>query len=66
MRAVCTDEEMLYKNGITCIKGKEEDKEILMNITGLLNSSLYAYLNLMLNASVGVEREQIFIDEIGV
>lgn len=64
MRAVYTEEEMLYKNGITCIKGKEEDKEILMNITGLLNSSLYAYLNLMLNASVGVEREQIFIDEI--
>ena len=64
IRSVYTEEEILYLNGVTCIKGKKEDKEILKNITGLLNSSLYAYLNLMLSASVGVEREQIFIDEI--
>lgn len=63
-RSVYTEEEIMYLNGITCIKGKEEDKEVLKNITGLLNSSLYAYLNLMLSASVGVEREQIFIEEI--
>lgn len=63
-RSVYTEQEIMYLNGITCIKGKEEDKEVLKNITGLLNSSLYAYLNLMLSASVGVEREQIFIEEI--
>lgn len=63
-RSVYTEEEIIYLNGITCIKGKEEDKEVLKNITGLLNSSLYAYLNLMLSASIGVEREQIFIEEI--
>lgn len=63
-RAVYTEEEIMYLNGITCIKGEEEDKEVLKNITGLLNSSLYAYLNLMLSTSVGVEREQIFIEGI--
>lgn len=63
-RAVYAEEKLMYLNGITCIKGKEENKAVLKNITGLLNSSFYAYLNLMLSASIGVEREQIFIEEI--
>ena len=63
-RAVYTEEELLYLNGITCIKGSEDAKDILKDITGLLNSSLYSYLNLMLSASIGIEREKIFIEEI--
>lgn len=64
MRAAYTEEKMLYKDGICGIKGKQKDRNILLNITGLLNSSLYAYLNLMLGSSIGIEREQRFVDEI--
>ncbi len=64
MRAAYTEEKMLYKDGIDGIKGEYKDKNILLNITGLLNSSLYAYLNLMLGSSIGIEREQRFVDEI--
>lgn len=31
---------------------------------GLLNSSLYAYFNIMLGSSVGTEREQRFMGEV--
>ena len=64
MRAAYTEEKMLYKDGICAIKGKIEDRNVLLNITGLLNSSLYAYLNLMLGSSIGIEREQRFMDEV--
>ena len=64
MRAVYTEEKMLYKDGICAIKGKINDRDELLNVTGLLNSSLYAYLNLMLGSSIGIEREQRFMDEI--
>lgn len=64
MRAAYTEEKMLYKDGICAIKGGVKDRDILLNITGLLNSSLYAYLNLMLGSSIGIEREQRFMDEI--
>jgi len=64
MRAAYTEEKMLYKDGIDGIKGNLETKDILLNITGLLNSSLYAYLNFMLGSSIGIEREQRFVNEI--
>ena len=64
MRAAYTEEKMLYKDGICGIKGKINDRDELLNVTGLLNSSLYAYLNLMLGSSIGIEREQRFMDEI--
>lgn len=64
MRAAYTEEKMLYKDGIDGIKGNLETKDILLNITGLLNSSLYAYLNFMLGSSIGIEREQRFVSEI--
>lgn len=36
-----------------------------MNLCGLLNSSLFSYFNLMLGSSTGIEREQIFLEELG-
>lgn len=65
IRAAYTEERLLYKCTISCIKGSEEDKNILLNFEGLLNSSLFTYLNFMLGSSVGIEREQIFLDELG-
>jgi len=64
IRAAYTEERLLYKCTISCIKGSQEDKNILLNFEGLLNSSLFTYLNFMLGSSVGIEREQVFLDEL--
>lgn len=36
----------------------------MLNLAGLFNSSLFAYFNLMLGSSAGIEREQMFLKEI--
>jgi hypothetical protein len=64
IRAAYTEERLLYKATVSCIKGSENDKNILLNLEGLLNSSLFTYLNFMLGSSVGIEREQIFLNEL--
>lgn len=64
IRAVYSEERLVYKETVNCIKGKEEDKNILLNLTGLFNSSLFAYFNLMLGSSAGIEREQVFLKEL--
>lgn len=64
LRAAYTEEDVIFKEAISVIKGNEEQKDLLLNITGLINSSLYAYLNLMLGSSMGIEREQVFMKEV--
>lgn len=64
IRAVYTEERLVYKETVNCIKGSKDDMNVLLNITGLLNSSLFAYFNLMLGSSVGIEREQVFLKEL--
>lgn len=63
IRAVYTEKDFLYRETINCIKGSESEKKVLLNICGLLNSSLFSYFNLMLGSSAGIEREQIFLEE---
>lgn len=64
IRAVYTEKDFLYRETINCIKGSEVDKKVLLNLCGLLNSSLFSYFNLMLGSSAGIEREQIFLKEL--
>lgn len=64
MRAAYSENEFLYKKAIYSIKGTMDQKDVLLNLTGLFNSSFYSYLNLMLGSSIGIEREQRFIEEI--
>ncbi len=64
VRAVYVEKDFLYRETVNCIKGTENDKKVLLNLCGLLNSSLFSYLNLMCGSSVGIEREQIFLDEV--
>ena len=64
IRAVYTEKDFLYRETINCIKGTEEDKMVLLNLCGLLNSSLFSYFNLILGSSAGIEREQIFLKEL--
>lgn len=64
IRAVYAEKDFLYRETINCIKGTEADKKILLNLCGLLNSTLFSYFNLMLGSSAGIEREQIFLEEL--
>ena len=64
MRSAFSNSELVCKETMYIIKGNEKQHNTLYNIVGLLNSSLYAYLNLMLGSSVGIEREQRFMSEV--
>ncbi len=64
IRAVYTEKDFLYRETINCIKGTKNDKKILLNLCGILNSSLFSYFNLMLGSSAGIEREQVFLEEL--
>lgn len=64
MRSAYSDKKMICKEAIYVIKSEEEQKDILLNLVGLLNSSLYAYLNLMIGSSLGIEREQRLMTEV--
>ncbi|MFL0269256.1 HsdM family class I SAM-dependent methyltransferase [Candidatus Clostridium radicumherbarum] len=64
MRAVYSETSFIFREAFYAIKGSVEQKTQLLNIVGLLNSNAYAYFNLMLNSSLGVEREQRQMDEI--
>lgn len=64
LRAAFSNEEYVFKTTMYIIKGAKEQETFLMNLVGLLNSSLYAYFNLMLGTSIGIEREQRFMGEV--
>ena len=64
MRSAFSNKELVCKETMYIIKGNESQSNILYNLVGLFNSSLYAYLNLMLGSSVGIEREQRFMNEV--
>lgn len=64
MRSGYTTEKFLFTDAIHIIKSDLNKQDELLNICGLLNSSMYAYMNLMLGSSVGVEREQRLWEEI--
>ncbi|MBO5070679.1 MAG: N-6 DNA methylase [Roseburia sp.] len=64
IKAVYAEKNFLYRETINCIKGSEAEKKVLLNLCGLLNSSLFSYFNLMLGSSTGIEREQVFLEEL--
>lgn len=64
LKAAYSDDYLVAKTAMYIIKGNPSQKNFLLDLVGLLNSSLYAYLNLMLGSSVGIEREQRFMDEV--
>lgn len=64
MKAVFIDETFICKHSMYVIKGDSSQHSFLLNLTGLLNSSLYAYLNLMMGSSIGIEREQRSMTEV--
>lgn len=64
MKSVYSEKAFIFKDGIYIIKGEKNQKNLLLNLTGLFNSLLFSYFQLMLGSSVGIEREQRFMAEI--
>ena len=64
MKAVYEETSFVFKEAVFAVKGSIEQKSQLLNIVGLLNSKVYAYFNLMLGSSLGVEREQRQVGEV--
>jgi hypothetical protein len=64
MRAVFSDVDFVFRSAICAIKGSAEQRETLISLTGFLNSSLFAYFNLMLGSFAGIEREKRLVDEV--
>lgn len=64
MRAAYSEETFLSKKTMYIIRGVREQSIFLLSLTGLFNSSFYAYLNFMLGSSIGIEREQRLMGEV--
>lgn len=64
MKAAYSETDFIFKAVIYAIKGAIEQRNILQNITGLFNSSLFAYFNLMLGSFAGIEREKRLVEEV--
>jgi len=57
MRAAYCETDFVFTDAVYAIKGCAEQKCLLLNLTGLFNSGLYSYLNLMVGSFLGIERE---------
>jgi type I restriction-modification system DNA methylase subunit len=64
MKAVYSETDFVFHEAVYAIKGSSNQKSLLLNVVGLLNSKLYAYFNLMLGSSLGIEREQRQTEEV--
>lgn len=64
LKAAFFANNLLYKDAITGFFSDEENNDNLKIICGYLNSSFYAYMNLLLGSSLGIEREQVFSTEV--
>lgn len=53
-----SENDYVFTDSVTAIKGGTDKKNVLMSITGFLNSTFSSYFNLLQGSSVGVEREQ--------
>jgi len=61
--AICY-RDSVYKSSLTGIKGKDKNTiKTLRQISGILNSALFSYFNLMTFSSSGIEREESHDEE---
>ena len=56
--------EKLENNITKKITPEEYDEKLLKCMVGFLNSRLFSYLSFLTFSSIGIEREQIFLNEI--
>lgn len=53
-----SNEEMVFTDAVTAIKGENANESLLRCLVGLFNSELFAYYIFMIGSSTGTEREQ--------
>jgi type I restriction-modification system DNA methylase subunit len=56
--AAYSENDYVFSDSITAIKGSEPQKHILLSIAGILNSSFFSYYMLLHGSSAGIERAQ--------
>jgi len=59
-----SEKQWVFRDSVMSIKGNENDEKQLKSILGFLNSRLFSYLSFLTFSSIGIEREQIFLNEI--
>ena len=59
-----SQKKWVFTDSIMSIKGEIGDEKILKSIVGFLNSKLFSYWAILMFSSVGIEREQVFLNEI--
>lgn len=59
-----SEKQWVFKNAVRAIKGSNDDKKILKSIVGFLNSKFLTYYAFLTFSSIGVEREQLLVEEI--
>jgi len=64
LKSAYSEQNFLFRETIKAIKGTKKDEVFLKAITGVFNSSISSYINVLLGTSVGIEREQVFLKEI--
>ena len=53
-----SNKDLVFTDSVTSIKGSNKDKDLLKNLSGILNSDLFRYYIFMIGSSTGIEREQ--------
>ena len=64
MRSVYSEADFVFREVVFAIKGNLNQKLFLLNLTGLFNSTLFSYFNLMLGSFAGIEREKRLVEEV--
>lgn len=59
-----SEKQWVFTDSVMSIKGEEYDEKLLKCMVGFLNSRLFSYLSFLTFSSIGIEREQIFLNEI--
>lgn len=57
------EENLVFTDAVTSIKGSDKDIDLLRNLVGVINSDLFIYYLLMTASSIGIEREQAHNEE---
>lgn len=58
-----SEEKMVFRSYVSCIKGSNKDKRILKNILGVLNSQLFTYYMTLTGSATGIERPDAYHKE---
>ncbi len=63
-RIAYCDFPIVFRHALQSISGNDKDKNLLMFLSAVLNTKLTDYYFFHISANLGVERDQIYLDEI--